>query len=44
MRYIYCMSAPFALFITAILALPSVAFAQAEEEVMSAIRGRIMAE
>jgi hypothetical protein len=35
------MSAPFALFLTAVLVLPSLAFAQAEAEVVSAIRGRL---
>ena len=35
------MSAPFALFLTAVLALPSLAFAQAEEEVVTAIRSRL---
>jgi ketosteroid isomerase-like protein len=35
------MSAPLALILTAVLAFPSVAFAQAEAEVVSAIRGRL---
>jgi hypothetical protein len=43
MQYIYCMSARFALILAALAAVPSLAPATAEEEVVSAIRGRLEA-
>lgn len=41
MQYIYCMSLRYALAFTAILAVPSLASAGAEEEVVTSIRGRL---
>jgi len=43
MQYIYCMSARFALVLAALVTVPSLASATAEEEVVSAIRGRLEA-
>ena len=41
MQYIYCMSSRLALILTALVAVPSLASATAEEEVVSAVRSRL---
>jgi len=43
MQYTYCMSARFALLLATLIALPALASTTAEEEVVSAIRGRLEA-